>query len=258
MEYGLIGEKLGHSYSKIIHEKIGGYHYVLSPLAKDNFDAFMKSRDFKGINVTIPYKKDVIPYLDEIDEIAAKIGAVNTIVNKNGKLKGYNTDFFGLLYTVDHNHIIIEGKKVLVLGNGGAAKAVIALLEHLKAKDIILVGRTAKDGAITYDECYQYHSDGQVIINTTPLGMYPELDAAAVDLKAFPACEAALDLIYNPLRTKLLLQAESLGIQAVNGLEMLVAQAVYAAEKYLDKKIDESIIEEIYNDILMEFMKKET
>ncbi|MDF2472412.1 MAG: shikimate dehydrogenase [Anaerocolumna sp.] len=258
MEYGLIGEKLGHSYSKIIHEKIGGYHYGLNPLAKDNFDAFMKSRDFKGINVTIPYKKDVIPYLDEIDEIAAKIGAVNTIVNKNGKLKGYNTDFYGLLYTVDHNYIKIEGKKVLVLGNGGAAKAVIALLQHLKAKDIILVGRTAKDGAITYEECYQSHSDGQVIVNTTPLGMYPELDAAAVDLKAFPSCEAALDLIYNPLRTKLLLQAESLGIQAVNGLEMLVAQAVYAAEKYLDKKIDESIIEEIYNDILMEFMKKET
>jgi shikimate dehydrogenase len=253
MEYGLIGEKLGHSYSKIIHEKIGGYDYKLKPLGKDIFDDFMRSRDFKGINVTIPYKKDVIPYLDEIDEVAAKIGAVNTITNVDGKLKGFNTDFYGLLYTMNHNQIQIEGKKVLVLGNGGAAKAVIALLEYMKAKEIILVGRTAKEGAITYEECYDSHSDSQVIINTTPLGMYPNIDAAAVDLAAFPMCTAVFDLIYNPLRTKLLQQAETLGMQAVGGLEMLVAQAVYAAEIYLNKKFDDSLIEKIYQDFLLEF-----
>lgn len=251
MEYGLIGEKLGHSYSKIIHEKIDNYNYILNPLTIDEFQAFMENRDFKGINVTIPYKKDVIPYLDDIDVIAKKIGAVNTIVNVNGRLHGYNTDFGGLLYTMKHNNIMIADKKVLVLGNGGAAKAVIALLDYLGAKEVILVGRTSKDGSITYQDCYEHHTDGQVVINTTPLGMYPDIDASPLDLNHFSKCEAVVDLIYNPLKTKLLLQAEELGMQAVNGLEMLVAQAVYAAEFFLDKKIEEAVIEKIYKEILV-------
>lgn len=255
MEYGLIGEKLGHSYSKIIHEKIDNYYYTLQPLTREEFSSFMEARDFKAINVTIPYKKEVIPYLDEIDENAKKIEAVNTIVNTNGKLKGYNTDFGGLLYTMQHNKIEIMDKKVLVLGNGGAAKAVIAVLQFLKAKEIILVGRTARDGSITYEDCYSNHTDADAIVNTTPLGMFPNIDATPLDLNKFPNCKAVIDIIYNPLKTKLLLQAEELGMQAVNGLEMLVAQAVYASEYFFHKKIEQSVIERIYNEILEDIQK---
>lgn len=255
MEYGLIGEKLGHSYSKIIHEKIANYNYTLQPLTREEFTSFMEARDFKAINVTIPYKKEVIPYLDEIDANAKKIEAVNTIVNTNGKLKGYNTDFGGLLYTMQHNKIVITDKKVLILGNGGAAKAVIAVLQFLKAKEIILVGRTARDGSITYEDCYSKHTDADVIVNTTPLGMYPNLDATPLDLSKFTNCKAVVDIIYNPLKTKLLLQAEELGMQAVNGLEMLVAQAVYASEFFFNKKIEESVIERIYDEILEDIQK---
>jgi shikimate dehydrogenase len=252
MDYGLIGEKLGHSFSKPIHEKLADYTYEIKPLTREELNPFMEGREFKAINVTIPYKTDVIPYLDQIDDNAKKIGAVNTIVHKDNRLIGYNTDYYGFLYTVQHNNINIEGKKVIVLGNGGGAKAVIVVLQNLKAKDIILVKRTPAEGVITYDECFEKHSDAEVIINTSPVGMYPNVDASPVDVSKFPNCEAVLDIIYNPLKTKLLLQAEELGIKAVNGLEMLVAQAKYAVEYFLSTEIDDVRIEEIYEDILKE------
>ncbi len=252
MEYGLIGEKLGHSYSKMIHEKLADYNYEITPVAKENFAAFMKAGDFKAINVTIPYKSDVIPYLDTMDDNARRIGAVNTIVKRNGKLTGYNTDFYGFLYMVNHNNVKIAGKKVIVLGNGGAAKAILAVLEYLEAGDIIIVKRTAGDGIITYEECEKQHSDAQVIINTSPVGMYPNVDASPIDVSLYPNCEAVLDIIYNPLKTELLLQAEGLGIKAVNGLEMLVAQAKKAVEYFLDKKIDDAVVDEIHEKILKE------
>lgn len=252
MEYGLIGEKLGHSYSKIIHEKLADYDYEIKPLSKEAFRPFMEAGDFKAINVTIPYKKDVIPFLDHMDENAKKIGAVNTIVKRDGKLIGHNTDFPGFLYMVEHNGVKVAGKKVVVLGNGGAAKAVLAVLEFLKAGEIIIVKLNSGEGVISYEECRQFHSDARLIVNTSPVGMYPGTDASPIDVSLYPGCEAVLDIIYNPLKTKLLQQAEELGIKAVNGLEMLVAQAKYAVEYFLDKAIEDEVIDRIHHQILTE------
>lgn len=246
MEYGLIGEKLGHSYSKEIHEQLADYTYDLHPVSREDFDTFMKEHDFKAINVTIPYKQDVIPYLDKIDAHAKAIGAVNTIVNKNGLLEGHNTDFSGFLYMLQKHNIPVAGRKCLVLGNGGAAKAVIAVLKTLGAREILLVSRRKSETTITYEECLAQHTDAQLIANTTPVGMFPNTDASPLDLTPFTQCEAVVDVIYNPLETKLTAQAKALGITAVTGLEMLVAQALYAAEFFLDTSLDESQIDDIY------------
>lgn len=250
MRYGLIGEKLGHSYSKVIHEKLADYTYDLIPLDSKEFKNFMEEKVFTAINVTIPYKQKVIPYLDELHETAKAVGAVNTIVNNQGKLTGYNTDFYGFEYMLIHDNIVIEGKKCLVLGNGGAARAVVAVLEHLKAEEILIVSRTASESTISYEDCYQNHSDSDIIINTTPLGMYPNIDASPLDLTTFKKCQAVVDLIYNPLDTKLTLQAQELGIKSVTGLLMFVAQARQAIEFFLDKKIDDKVIDEISKDLI--------
>lgn len=255
MEYGLIGEKLGHSFSKEIHEKLADYQYNITPLTKEEFPEFMKARGFKAINVTIPYKCDVIPYLDEMDSNAKSIGAVNTIVNKEGKLIGHNTDFSGFLYMVEHHKVTIEGKKILVIGNGGASKAVIAVLNHLQAKEIIIIDIVSGPGVITKEEAVKNHTDVEVIINTSPVGMYPNVDQSPIDLTLFPHCKAVLDIIYNPLQTKLTKQASELGMQAVNGLEMLVGQAKYAVEFFLDKSIDDDVIDPIYHQIMTDMMK---
>ena len=256
MRYGLIGEKLGHSYSKIIHEKLADYQYDLIPLTEAELDRFMKTKDFAAINVTIPYKKKVIPYLDELHATAKAVGAVNTIVNKDGKLIGYNTDFYGFEYMILKNQVKIEDKKCLVLGNGGAAKAVIAVLKHLNAREILVVSRTPSGDILSYEDCYKHHNDTEIIINTTPVGMYPNCDASPLDLTSFTQCEAVLDLIYNPLQTQLTLQAEEHGIQAVTGLLMLVAQAKQAVEYFLDKKIEDSTIDAIYQEMLKDFSQR--
>lgn len=255
MEYGLIGEKLGHSFSKEIHEKLADYQYNITPLTREEFPEFMKARDFKAINVTIPYKCDVIPYLDEMDSNAKSIGAVNTIVNKEGKLIGHNTDFSGFLYMVEHHKVTIEGKKILVIGNGGASKAVIAVLNHLQVKEIIIIDIVSGPGVITKEEAVKNHTDVEVIINTSPVGMYPNVDQSPIDLTLFPHCKAVLDIIYNPLQTKFTKQASELGMQAVNGLEMLVGQAKYAVEFFLDKSIDDDVIDPIYHQIMTDMMK---
>lgn len=252
MEYGLIGEKLGHSFSKTIHEKLADYTYEICPLTREELPAFMETHNFNAINVTIPYKCDVIPYLSELDENAKAIGAVNTIVNKNGALIGHNTDFSGFLYMVEHHNIAIEGKKIIVLGNGGASKAVIAVLKKLKAKEIIIVDIIKTPETITYEECFASHTDAQIIVNTSPVGMYPKVEQSPVDLTIFNNCTAVLDVIYNPLKTKLTLQAEQLGMTAVNGLEMLIAQAKYAVEFFLEKELADSCIDEIYQDMIKE------
>jgi shikimate dehydrogenase len=287
MRYGLIGEKLGHSYSKIIHEMLADYTYDLMPLTREEFVPFMQKKDFTAINVTIPYKQEVIPYLDELHPLAAEIGAVNTIVNKSGHYIGYNTDFYGFEYMLRHNRIEIAGKKCLVLGTGGTSHTVCAVLKHLQAAQILVVSRkpsrdaadtcgfdiiTDKTGtaaqkadgnadsvysdmvkeplAVTYDTCYAEHTDAQIIVNTTPLGMYPNIEASPLDLAAFTKCEAVIDVIFNPRKTKLALQAEGLGIKAVTGLEMLVAQAKQAIEYFLDKKLEDKVIEEVYQKLL--------
>lgn len=249
MEYGLIGEKLGHSFSKEIHEKLADYTYDLHPLERDEVKDFMVKHDWKAINVTIPYKQTVIPFLDSIDEQAKEIGAVNTVVNKNGKLEGHNTDFWGFLYMCKKHNIDMKGKKVLVIGNGGASKAICAVVRYLDAKELVIVDIVPSEGVITYEECLSNHTDAQIIINTSPVGMYPKVDASPIDLSPFNQCRAVLDVIYNPLETKLTQQAKQLGMIAVNGLEMLVAQAKYAVEFFLDKKIDDEVIDPIFKDI---------
>ena len=155
MEYGLIGEKLGHSFSKEVHNRLFDYDYTLNEIAREDLDAFMTARDFRAINVTIPYKQDVIPYLYYVDDNAAKIGAVNTVVNKGGKLYGYNTDFLGLLALIVKNGIELEGKKVLILGSGGTSKTAFAVAEHKNAREILRVSRTAREGGITYEDAYK-------------------------------------------------------------------------------------------------------
>lgn len=249
MDYGLIGEKLGHSYSKEIHEKLADYTYDLCPLSQEEFHRFMEEHAFRAINVTIPYKQAVIPYLDSLDDNARAIGAVNTIVNKDGKLEGHNTDFSGFLYMLQKHDIEIEGKKCVVLGDGGASKAVVAVLRKLGASEIVIVDIVRTDSAITYEECFDRHSDAEFIANTSPVGMYPNCDASPVDLKRFPQCEAVADVIYNPLETKLVAQARELGMTGVNGLEMLVAQALYAVEFFLDTSLAEEKIDEVYREI---------
>lgn len=230
--YGLIGAKLGHSYSKIIHEQLAGYQYELIPLPTEaEARAFMERRAFTAINVTIPYKQLVIPYCDEIDSKAKAIGAVNTIVNRGGKLYGYNTDYAGFAYLARAHNIDFTGKTVLILGTGGTHSTVEAVCRDGGAGTILSASRTGKFGALTYNEAMR-RRDVQIIVNTTPCGMYPNVGQCLLAPTAFPALEAVLDVIYNPFRTELLLRAEEHGITAAGGFEMLVAQAVYAAQHF--------------------------
>ena len=252
MRYGLIGEKLGHSFSKIIHEQLADYTYDLIPLTRDELDAFLREKQFSALNVTIPYKETVIPYLDEVDNRAQKIGAVNTVVNRNGRLCGYNTDFYGFRYLLQKNGIDVAGKKALVLGKGGASKAVIAVLEELGASEIITVYYKEYPETVTYAECYKNHADAKIIVNTTPVGMYPNSDDCPIDLDRFTALEGVADVVYNPLRTQLVLEAEKRGIRAAGGLEMLVAQAKYAVEIFLDTHLEDARIAEINTPLLKE------
>lgn len=258
MRYGLIGEKLGHSYSKIIHEKLADYTYDLIPLSREEFGPFMEKKEFNAINVTIPYKQAVIPYLDELHPLAKEIGAVNTIVNLNGYLIGYNTDFYGFHYMLSHNKIDIAHKKCLVLGNGGTSHTVQAVLKHMNAAEIFVVSRNTVASnpiesdcqLINYETCYSEHMDAKIIVNTTPLGMYPKIEASPLDLSAFRECEAVVDVIFNPSRTKLALQGEELGIKSVTGLEMLVAQAKQAIEHFLTITLEDSLIDRTYQELL--------
>ena len=250
MQFGLIGEKLGHSYSKEIHNLIADYRYELREVKKEELGAFMAERDFSGINVTIPYKKSVMDYLDVISDDAKKIGAVNTVVNRDGKLYGYNTDFYGLKALLIHNGVSVRNKKVLILGSGGTSDTAYNVVTGLNAKEAIKVSRTKKDGFVTYDEAARLHSDADVIINATPVGMYPDDDGVPVNIGLFPSLSAVIDAIYHPLRTNLVSDAENRGIKACGGLYMLVAQAVYAAALFENKKPDENLIDDVYWKIL--------
>ena len=261
MEYGLIGEKLGHSFSKEIHNLIGDYSYELKEIPRDELESFVKAKDFNGINVTIPYKQQLIPYLDYIDESAEKIGAVNTVVNKDGKLYGYNTDFIGLKRLILKNGFNPEGKKVLILGTGGTCQTAKAVVSSLNAGEVFVVSRKASEssdsnsgsscsGQITYQQAETQHKDAKFIINTTPCGMFPASDASPLNLEPFTQLEGLVDVIYNPLRTKLVLQAKSRGVNASGGLYMLVQQAIAASELFFDKTIDAKKADSIYKKIL--------
>lgn len=250
MQFGLIGEKLGHSYSKEIHNLIADYGYELREVKREELGAFMTERAFSGINVTIPYKKSVMDYLDVISDAAKKIGAVNTVVNRDGKLYGYNTDFYGLKALLIHNGVSVRNKKVLILGSGGTSDTAYNVVTGINAKEAIKVSRTKKDGFVTYDEAARLHSDADVIINATPVGMYPDDDGVPVNIGLFPSLSAVIDAIYHPLRTNLVSDAENRGIKACGGLYMLVAQAVYAAALFENKKPDENLIDDVYGKIL--------
>ena len=256
MKYGLIGEKLGHSFSKEIHEMLGKYQYELKEIAKDEIDNFMKEKDFLAINVTIPYKETVIPYLDYIDDKALEINAINTIVNKNGKLYGYNTDYYGLKSIIERNNICVKDKKVLILGTGGTSKTAAIVLKDLGAREILFASKSKKNDVniITYEEAITIHNDANVILNATPCGMYPNNEDIIIDINYFNNLEAVCDVIYNPLRTQILLDAIDRGLKYANGLYMLVSQAVYASGYFLNEDINKELIDEIYNKI--EFNKK--
>ena len=249
MRYGLLGEKLGHSFSKQIHESLSNITYELIEKSKDEFDSFMKARDFSAINVTIPYKEMVIPYLDVVDERAKRIGAVNTIVNRDGKLYGYNTDYEGIIYLLNTHDITIENKTVAILGSGGTSKTATAVVEDYRTHKIYHVSRTAKDGCITYEELYEKQAEIEIIINTTPVGMYPNNDGTPIDIVKFTNCESVIDVIYNPLRTKLILDAKALGIKTASGLEMLIVQGIKAHELFLSKSISNETCQELVNSI---------
>lgn len=252
IDYGLIGEKLGHSFSKTIHNQIADYRYDLLELTQNGLKEFMSKKEFKAVNVTIPYKQQVIPYLDEMSNAAKAIGAVNCVKNENGRLIGHNTDFDGLMALIEYLGLDLKNKWVLILGTGGTSDTANAVCNALGAERVIKVSRSGKDGSVTYEEALEGCKACEIIINTTPVGMYPNNYSHSIDLTGFTNLEGVIDVVYNPLRTSFVSQALSLGIKAQGGLYMLVAQAVYASEFFLGCKYDKSVIENIYNSILKE------
>ena len=246
MEYGLLGEKLGHSFSPQLHRALAGYDYRLLPTPREEVEELFRRRDFRGLNVTIPYKQTVIPLCDEIDPRASAIGAVNTVVNRGGRLTGYNTDIDGLIYLAKRAGVDMAGKKVVILGSGGTSRTAQAAARELGAAEIVVVSRRGEDNYETLPR----HADAGVLINTTPVGMYPGCGVAPVEISLFPRLTGVLDVVYNPLRTALLMEAEARGIPASCGLPMLAAQAWRAAELFTGEDIPESRLEAAHADLL--------
>lgn len=250
MTYGLIGCPLGHSFSKEIHESLGRYSYTLRELQQKELEPFFAERAFSGVNVTIPYKQAVIPYLDVLSDRAKAIGAVNTVVNRGGKLFGDNTDFEGMRLALEHGGITVENKRVLILGTGGTSNTAFAAATALGAKSVEKVSRSGRDGALSYEQAYAERADTEIIINTTPCGMFPHTDETPVALDRFPQLSGVFDVIYHPLCTRLVLAAKERGIPAAGGLYMLVGQAVRAAELFLDEKLPAGTVERCYRTVL--------
>ncbi len=255
MEYGLIGYPLKHSFSKEIHNLIkeylhnDNYNYELCELEEENLQSFFMNKNFKAINVTIPYKEKVIKYLNYIDENAKKIGAVNTIINNDGILYGYNTDYYGLKALIKKYNIEIKDKKGLILGTGGTSKTAYAVLSDLDAFKIMKASRKIDISTYTYDEIYEEYQDVNIIINTTPVGMFPNNDESLIDFDKLTKLDAYIDVIYNPLHTKMAISAKNKGIISVNGLYMLISQAVYAYKYFLSLEISDEEIDHLCNQI---------
>ena len=248
-KYGCIGKKLTHSFSKEIHAKLADYEYELMELTEEEIAPFFEKKAFAAINVTIPYKQTVIPYLQWVSPIASRIGAVNTIVNKEGQLYGYNTDYYGMKALIERIGIDVSGKKVLVLGTGGTSKTARVVAKDLGASKVLTVSRRKTEEYITYEEAILNHADAEVIINTTPSGMYPDCASKPIDITSFTQLEGVVDAVYNPLRTNLVLDAKERGIKAECGLYMLVMQAVVAVEKFLDTSIPKEQADRVFADI---------
>ncbi len=239
--YGLLGEHLPHSFSPQIHLNLGNADYHLFEISPENLEKFLTERKFKGINVTIPYKKEVIPYLDVISPEAEKIGAVNTITVRDGKLYGDNTDYFGFKYMIEKSKITVKDKKALVLGSGGASATVQTVLHDMGASEVLVVSR---NGQVNYTNIYE-HTDAQIIVNTTPVGMYPDNMNTPVDVSRFKNLSGVLDVVYNPLKTRLVMEAEKMGVPSMAGLSMLVAQAKKAHEIFFNTVVDTQVCDKI-------------
>ena len=245
MKCGLLGQTLRHSYSPAIHRCLGDDSYALFEKEPQELENFLRHGDFDGLNVTIPYKKAVIPYLDELTDTACKLGAVNTIVRrKDGSLLGHNSDYFGFQYLLRQTGLSVQGKKCLVLGSGGASATVCAVLREQGADTVVI----SRSGENNYENL-ALHRDARLLVNTTPLGMYPHNGVSPVSLSQLPQLEGVLDLIYNPARTALLLEAQARGLVAENGLSMLVAQAKESAEYFQNHPISDEKIREIHHNL---------
>ena len=247
MKCGLLGQKLGHSFSPRIHQNLGDYAYDLYEKEPQELEMFLRTGDFHGLNVTIPYKKAVISHLDALSPVAARLGAVNTIVRRDGVLLGHNTDYFGFRSLVSHFGIDPAGKKCLVLGSGGASAVVVAVMQELGAEVVVI----SRSGQNHYGNL-ERHRDAAILVNTSPVGMYPNNGQTPVDLGAFPNLQGVIDLIYNPARTQLLLDAQASGIPCCNGLWMLVAQAKEAAEWFTGATMDDAVIAQIHASLCRE------
>ena len=244
---GLIGEKLGHSFSPAIHTKLGTPDYSLFELKPEELETFLERGDFDGLNVTIPYKKAVIPYCAELTEQAKRIGSVNTIIRRaDGTLLGHNTDYDGFLYMIRSSGVEVQGKKCLILGTGGASLTVRTVLEDLSAGEIVFISRTGENNYQNLDR----HADARIIVNATPVGMYPETGASPVDLGRFPDLEGVFDLIYNPARTQFLLDAEERGCSVMNGLGMSLYQGVAQIELWTGREAPVEVMRQELLDII--------
>lgn len=246
MKCGLLGRKLGHSYSPQIHAFLSDYEYKLYEVEPENLESFMNDNDLDAFNVTIPYKKDVMPYCKKLSEGAKKIGAVNTIVReKDGSYTGYNTDYDGFVKMIDYAGAKVKDKKAIIMGNGGASLTCQCVLKDLGASEVIVFDTDLENN---YTNIYN-HNDAKIIVNATPVGMFPNVDDCLINLSEFKQCETVLDLIYNPDKTKLIKCAESLNMNFANGLVMLIAQAKVACEHFENKQIDDEIIEKILKEL---------
>lgn len=251
MEYGCIGEHLTHSFSKEIHNLMTDYDYVIREVAKEELDTFMKQRDFKAINVTIPYKQDVIPYLSYIEPQAEAIHAVNTVVNRDGKLFGYNTDYYGMSRLLERIGLNLQDKKVLILGTGGTSLTARAVAMDAGARWVIRTSRNPQQAdTVTYSRAIKEYKDAQIIINTTPCGMFPQIGGMPIDPADFPGLEGVADAIYNPLRSRLVLKARAMGLPAEGGLYMLVAQAARAAEHFLNTCMPAETTDRVFRQLM--------
>ena len=248
-KFGLIGEKLGHSYSPLIHSKFGDYEYELCEAKEEELEALLKKEEYGGFNITIPYKKTVLKLCDEISDTARAIGSVNTIIrSEDGKLKGYNTDYDGFIYLLKAAKIDVKGMKCMVLGSGGASLTVQTVLADMGASEIVIISRKGENNY----ENINRHFDSEIIVNTTPVGMYPGNGRTPVNLDDFKNCRGVVDLIYNPNKTKLVLDAMAKSLPATGGLAMLVARAKESSEFFQNKKIEDEEIENAIDEVRSE------
>ena len=249
-KYGLLGEKLSHSYSPEIHSMLSDYEYKLYEVERDKLDDFFANCELDGFNVTVPYKREVMKYLVGISDTAKLMGSVNTVVRRPDGFWGDNTDAYGFEYAVRKSGIEVGGKKALVLGSGGASGMAVKVLESMGAGKVVVISRSGVDNYTNLER----HYDADIIVNTTPVGMYPSTDEAPLDLAPFKSLSGVVDIIYNPAKTALLAQADELHIPYINGLTMLVAQAKCASELFLGDAVEETLIDSITK--LLEFRMK--